>query len=233
MKGVEPGVMMSQMFAKTTGLSKGIATPALHSSVPGARIFGNTTCSGRTFRSRVSSRSTHKMERTDNVVVAYRQWRASNVGDFHEALNFAGVQKLPIIFICENNYTYSVPVEKSMAIDDAADRASGYYGSDGVAINGNDVLAVYQATWRVRARAPWGRTDADRVQDARLARALGARQGVLSNERRAGYVEEPGSDPDLHHASKGLHVLSGSAGEGHRADRVTKTRRTRRSWNLR
>src|SRR5262249_51699311 len=96
---------------------------------------------------------TFKTEQTDNVVYAYFGEGASNVGDFHEALNFAGVQQLPVIFICENNqYAYSVPVEKSMAIDDVAIRAEGY-GFDGVAINGNDVLAVYQATQGALARA--------------------------------------------------------------------------------
>jgi pyruvate dehydrogenase E1 component alpha subunit len=96
------------------------------------------------------------MEKTDNVVVAYFGEGASNVGDFHEALNFAGVQQLPILFVCENNqYAYSVPIEKSMAIDDVADRARGY-GFDGVAINGNDVLAVYQATQGALTRARKG-----------------------------------------------------------------------------
>ena len=99
---------------------------------------------------------TFKMEQVDRVVVAYFGEGASNVGDFHEALNFAGVQRLPVIFICENNqYAYSVPVEKSMAIDDVADRAAGY-GFQGVAINGNDVLAVYQATQGALARARGG-----------------------------------------------------------------------------
>jgi len=99
---------------------------------------------------------TFKMEKTDNVVIAYFGEGASNVGDFHEALNFAGVQQLPIIFVCENNqYAYSVPVEKSMAIDDVADRAAGY-GFEGVAINGNDVLAVYQTTLGALARARRG-----------------------------------------------------------------------------
>jgi pyruvate dehydrogenase E1 component alpha subunit len=99
---------------------------------------------------------TFKMEKSDRVVVAYFGEGASNVGDFHEALNFAGVQQLPILFICENNqYAYSVPLEKSMAIDDVADRAQSY-GFDGVAINGNDVLAVYQATQGALARARSG-----------------------------------------------------------------------------
>jgi pyruvate dehydrogenase E1 component alpha subunit len=66
------------------------------------------------------------------------------------------VHHLPILFVCENNqYAYSVPVEKSMAIDDVADRAESY-GFDGVAINGNDVLAVYQATQGALARARGG-----------------------------------------------------------------------------
>ena len=126
------------------------------------------------------------MEKTDNVVVAYFGEGASNTGDFHEALNFAGVQQLPILFICENNqYAYSVPVEKSMAIDDVADRAESY-GFDGVAINGNDVLAVYQATLGALARArERRRPDAHRVQDLPLARPLRARQGVLPDRTKS------------------------------------------------
>jgi TPP-dependent pyruvate/acetoin dehydrogenase alpha subunit len=154
-KGVEPRVMMSQMFAKTSGLSKG-RDSALHSGVNELGIFGNTSMLGANLPVAVGIALTFKMEKTDNVVVAYFGEGASNVGDFHEALNMAGVQHLPILFICENNqYAYSVPVEKSMAIDDVADRA-GSYGFDGVAINGNDVLAVYQATQGALARARGG-----------------------------------------------------------------------------
>src|ERR1700674_3298559 len=155
MKGVEPRVMMSQMFAKQAGLSKG-RDSALHSGVSELGIFGNTSMLGANLPVAAGLALTFKMERADNVVVAYFGEGASNTGDFHEALNFAGVQRLPILFICENNqYAYSVPVEKSMAIDDVADRAVGY-GFDGVAINGNDVLAVYQATQGALARARSG-----------------------------------------------------------------------------
>jgi len=155
MKGVEPRAMMSQMFGKATGLSKGRAS-ALHSGVSELGIFGNTSMLGANLPVADGLALTFKMEQNDNVVVAYFGEGASNVGDFHEALNFAGVQNLPIIFVCENNqYAYSVPVEKSMAIDDVADRAQGY-GFDGVAINGNDVLAVYQATQGALARARSG-----------------------------------------------------------------------------
>ena len=155
MKGVEPNVMMSQMFGKASGLSKG-RDSALHGGVSELGIFGSTSMLGANLPVAAGLAFTHKMEHTDNVVVAYFGEGASNVGDFHEALNFAGVQRLPIIFVCENNqYAYSVPVEKSMAIDDVADRAESY-GFDGVAINGNDVLAVYQSTQGALARARSG-----------------------------------------------------------------------------
>jgi len=155
MKGVDARTMMSQMFAKTTGLSKG-RDSALHSGVNEIGIFGNTSMLGANLPVAAGLGYTFKMEKSDNVVVAYFGEGASNVGDFHEALNFAGVQQLPIVFICENNqYAYSVPLEKTMAIDDVAIRAEGY-GFDGVAINGNDVLAVYQATQGALARARGG-----------------------------------------------------------------------------
>src|ERR1700681_283049 len=152
MKGVEPRVMMAQMFGKATGLSKG-RDSALHSGVSELGIFGSTSMLGANLPVAAGLGLTFKMEKTDNVVVAYFGEGASNTGDFHEALNFAGVQRLPVVFVCENNlYAYSVPVEKSMAIDDVADRA-GSYGFEGVSINGNDVLAVYQTTQGALTRA--------------------------------------------------------------------------------
>ena len=155
MKGVEAKAMMAQMFGKTTGLSKG-RDSALHSGVPELGIFGNTSMLGANLPVAAGLGLTFKIENTDNVVIAYFGEGASNTGDFHEGLNFAGVNHLPVIFICENNqYAYSVPLEKSMAIDDVADRAASY-GFDGVAINGNDVLAVYQATQGALALARTG-----------------------------------------------------------------------------
>ena len=169
MKGVEPRVMMAQMFGKSTGLSKG-RDSALHSGVTELGIFGNTSMLGANLPVAAGLAFTFKMEKTDNVVVAYFGEGASNVGDFHEALNFAGVQRLPVLFICENNqYAYSVPIERSMAIDDVADRAANY--GDGVSINGNDVLAVFQTTQGSAGTGEGGdRATADRVQDLPLAR---------------------------------------------------------------
>ena len=194
MKGVDARTMMSQMFAKTTGLSKG-RDSALHSGVSRAgdlrqHQHARRQPAGR----RRASALTFKMEKVDNVVVAYFGEGASNVGDFHEALNIAGVQRLPILFICENNqYAYSVPVEKSMAIDDVADRAESY-GFDGVAINGNDVLAVYQATLGALARARAG--DGPTLIECKTYRWHGHSEhdkAFYRTERRAGDVEEPRS----------------------------------------
>src|SRR3954463_15752519 len=155
MKGVDARTMMSQMFAKETGLSKG-RDSALHSGVNELGIFGNTSMLGSNLPVAAGIALTYKMEKRDNVVVPCFGEGASTPGDFPEALNIAGVQRLPIVFVCENNqYAYSVPLERTMAIDDVADRAEGY-GFDGVAINGNDVLAVYQAPQGALARARSG-----------------------------------------------------------------------------
>lgn len=78
---------------------------------------------------------------------------STNQGDFHEACNFAGVHKLPVIFYVENNkYAISVPVSKQLGCENVAERAAGY-GFPGVVVDGNDVLEVYRAFKEARARA--------------------------------------------------------------------------------
>jgi TPP-dependent pyruvate/acetoin dehydrogenase alpha subunit len=76
-------------------------------------------------------------------------------GDFHEALNWAGVQKLPVVFVLENNqYAYSTPVDKQFAVDPVC-RADAY-GFIGVKVDGNDVEAVFAAARAARSRALHG-----------------------------------------------------------------------------
>jgi pyruvate dehydrogenase E1 component alpha subunit len=73
-------------------------------------------------------------------------------GDFHEAMNWAGVQKLPVIFVLENNqYAYSTPVDKQFAVN-PVERAAAY-GFVGVTVDGNDVEAMFDATHAARSRA--------------------------------------------------------------------------------
>ena len=77
---------------------------------------------------------------------------ATSRGDFHEALNWAGVHRLPIVFVLENNqYAYSTPLELQFAVD-PVQRAAGY-GFPGVSVDGNDVEAVFAATHEARRRA--------------------------------------------------------------------------------
>ncbi|MFQ5341537.1 MAG: thiamine pyrophosphate-dependent dehydrogenase E1 component subunit alpha [Anaerolineae bacterium] len=81
---------------------------------------------------------------------------ATSTGKWHEALNFAGVFQLPVVLIAENNqYAYSTPTSRQFAVQDIADRAAGY-GFPGVVVDGNDVLAVYEATEAAVERARRG-----------------------------------------------------------------------------
>ncbi|MGZ5343214.1 MAG: thiamine pyrophosphate-dependent dehydrogenase E1 component subunit alpha [Actinomycetota bacterium] len=95
--------------------------------------------------------------RDEDVVVA--SWfgeGATSEGDWHEGLNFAGIHKLPVVFVCENNhYAISVPQSKQMAVQDVATRAEGY-GFPGVVVDGNDVLACYAAMKEAHDRARAG-----------------------------------------------------------------------------
>jgi 2-oxoisovalerate dehydrogenase E1 component len=86
-----------------------------------------------------------KLRREDRVAVSWFGEGATSKGDFHEALNFAGIHQLPMVFVCENNgYAISVPMRNESAVDDVADRAHSY-GFGGMIVDGNDPLDVYAA----------------------------------------------------------------------------------------
>ena len=88
-----------------------------------------------------------------NVVFNYWGDGATSRGDWHEGLNFATVQKLPIVYLCNNNlYAYSTPLEKQMVVKNVADRASAY-GMPAEIVDGNDVFAIFDATRRAVAHA--------------------------------------------------------------------------------
>ncbi|MBS4209659.1 thiamine pyrophosphate-dependent dehydrogenase E1 component subunit alpha [Bacillus sp. FJAT-50079] len=85
-----------------------------------------------------------RMDKSDLVSFVTFGEGSSNQGDFHEGLNYAGVHKLPVIFMCENNeYAISVPVEKQLGCAKVSDRAIGY-GMPGVTVDGKDPLEVYK-----------------------------------------------------------------------------------------
>lgn len=96
-----------------------------------------------------------KMQKKDFVSFVTFGEGSSNQGDFHEGCNFAGVNKLPVIIMCENNqYAISIPLHKQLS-GKVSDRALGY-GFPGIRVDGNDALAVYAAVKEARERAVRG-----------------------------------------------------------------------------
>jgi len=147
MRGVSPKVSMAGMFGKATGLTKGRNTSHHAGSmalniVPGSGVVGSHLPLG------AGVALAAKTLKKDFVTLVYFGDGASNRGDFHEALNFAAVLKLPVIFICENNqWALSNPVTQHILIKNVAERAASY-GMPGYTIDGNDVLDVYNCTMK-------------------------------------------------------------------------------------
>jgi TPP-dependent pyruvate/acetoin dehydrogenase alpha subunit len=97
-----------------------------------------------------------RLRQQDHVVLAYFGEGAANYGDVHEAMNFAAVNRLAVVFVCENNlYAYSTPFEKAFAIPEVSDRAQAY-GFPGVDVYGNDLLRVHRVIRDAVARARRG-----------------------------------------------------------------------------
>jgi pyruvate dehydrogenase E1 component alpha subunit len=155
MRGVEPGRLMAQLMGKETGLSRG-KDSFLHGGDLEHLVFGSTSMLGSSLPVAVGAALKFKMKKEKNVAVAFFGEGAASRGDVHEAMNFAGVHKLAVLFVCENNrYAYSTPLEKQMAIEDVADRAPAY-GFKGHVCSGNDLLAVLELSERVIARVRAG-----------------------------------------------------------------------------
>jgi pyruvate dehydrogenase E1 component alpha subunit/2-oxoisovalerate dehydrogenase E1 component alpha subunit len=97
-----------------------------------------------------------RMRREPRVGLVYVGDGAMSTGAFHEGLNFAAVQKLPLVVVAENNgYAYSTPLHRQTAVAQLVDKAAGY-GVPGAQADGNDVLAVYQVTRQAVERARAG-----------------------------------------------------------------------------
>src|SRR5919197_5328133 len=111
-----------------------------------------------------------KYRREPAVAVTTFGEGSTSAGAFHEALNWAGIHRLPVVFVCENNgYAISVPQRLQMPIENVADRAAGY-GMPGVVVDGADVLAVYEAAQAAIERARRG--DGPSLIEAKVERLL-------------------------------------------------------------
>src|SRR5581483_4141891 len=155
MRGVEPGRLMAQLMGKETGLSRG-KDSFLHGGDMEHGVFGSTSMLGSSLPVAVGAALKFQIKKEKHIAVAFFGEGASSRGDVHEAMNFAGVRKLPVVFVCENNrYAYSTPLERQMAIEDVAARATAY-GFKGHVVSGNDLLAVVELSERVMNRVREG-----------------------------------------------------------------------------
>lgn len=154
-KGIPTRVQMAGIYAKVTGAARGKAT-AHHMGDPTAGVLVGSGIIGASITVAVGAALALKLQKRDNVVLDYFGDGGAQRGDFHEGLNFAGAFRLPIVFVLENNgYAEYTPVAKHFAGADFACRGQGY-GFPGVQVDGNDVLAVYEATQAAIARARAG-----------------------------------------------------------------------------
>ncbi len=129
----------------------------LHGAHPRVDLFSFSNVVGTQVPQAVGVALADQMRGEDRVTVVFFGDGAASQGDTHEGMNFAGIHKLPVVFICENNrFAISVPLRKQMAIENVSVRAAGY-GFPGVTVDGTDMVAVYEAVKEAVARARSGK----------------------------------------------------------------------------
>jgi TPP-dependent pyruvate/acetoin dehydrogenase alpha subunit len=158
-KGADLGRMMAELMGKATGYCKGKGGSMHICDVEGGNLGANGIVGGG-IPIATGAALGAKMQGSDRVAVAFFGDGAINLGIFHESLNMGAAWKLPVVYICENNlYSISVLIREVIAIADITERARAY-GMPGYSVDGNDVLAVYEAAREAvrRARAGSGPT---------------------------------------------------------------------------
>ena len=168
--GMTPTEIIRGFLAKEGEPLSGARQFPTHGAYPEYNIVNLSNVVATHLPQAVGAALAAKMKAEQKVVIVYFGDGASSAGDCHEAMNFASIHRLPIIFFCENNnYAISVPMEKQMAIDSVASRAEGY-GIPGVEIDGCDIVSVYRATFEAAQRARKG--DGPSLIEARVERYL-------------------------------------------------------------
>jgi len=147
----------------------------MHLYVPAVGLFGTNGIVGGGIPGAVGLGISARTRGTDQVVVSFFGDGAVNLGAFHESLNFAGIQNAPVIFVCENNlYATATPLSMTTRNTEVATKAAAY-GIPGVAVDGNDVIAVWKAAREAvrRARAGEGPT----LIESKTYRMVGHHEG--------------------------------------------------------
>ncbi len=136
---------ISQCMGNAADKTKGRQMPSHYCCRP-ANFVSWSSCIGTQIPHAVGVAWAMKIRGDKNVAVAYMGDGATSQGDFHVAMNFAGVYKVPVVFFCQNNqWSISVNIKQQTASESIAIKAIAY-GFEGVTVDGNDVLAVYSAT---------------------------------------------------------------------------------------
>ncbi|MEM3623471.1 MAG: pyruvate dehydrogenase (acetyl-transferring) E1 component subunit alpha [Candidatus Bathyarchaeia archaeon] len=151
-KGADLKRTMAEILGKKSGYCKGKGG-SMHIADFSIGMLGATAVVGAGIPIAVGAALSIKLRKTSQVVACFFGEGASNQGTFHEGINIASVWRLPVIFVCENNlYAMGTRQSRVMNIENIADRAIAY-GIPGVVVDGNDVLAVYEATVKAVERA--------------------------------------------------------------------------------
>jgi pyruvate dehydrogenase E1 component alpha subunit len=186
-KGGDPKFMMAELAARSPGYCLGRGG-SLHISDFGIGILGANGIVGGGFPAAVGAALAFQLRKEKRVSLTFFGDGAINQGTFHESANLAGLWKLPVIFFCENNlYGEGTPQHKQAPVRDLAIRAEGY-GFPGVTVDGNDVIAVYDATVTARERALAG--EGPTLIEAKTYRYRGHYEGDPMIYRPKGELEE-------------------------------------------
>jgi len=154
-KGVPPRELAAELFGRATGCSRGRGG-SMHLFSPEVGMMGTSGIVGPCILQAAGAGYSFKLMKSGKVAVAFFGDGAVNNGAFHEGLNMAGIWKLPVLFVCENNgFATEVPFDYAAGNPGVASRASSY-GLPGVEVDGNDVLAVSEAAAEAVARARSG-----------------------------------------------------------------------------
>lgn len=154
--GMTPREVMLGLLAKADDPNSGGRQMPAHYSHRALNIVSHSSPTGTQVPHAVGIAMAAQMRGDDVVTWTSFGEGTSSQGDIHEAMNLAGVMKLPVIFFCENNgYAISVPQRKQMGVENVADRAIGY-GFPGVTVDGTNVLEVYEAMTAAVERARRG-----------------------------------------------------------------------------
>ncbi len=186
-KGVPLDAMMAEMFAKRTGACKGMGG-SMHLCDFSRGMLGAFGIVGSGIPIAAGAALAAVVRGSGQVAVSFFGDGATNEGVFHETLNMAGLWKLPVVFVCENNqYALSMRVAESSATPDLAARAAAY-AMPGVRVDGNDVAAVYRAAREAveRARSGAGPT----LLECVTYRIRGHARVEASHYREAAEVEQ-------------------------------------------